>query len=111
MLIRFSAEVAVRYGLNEAILLEHIADRIRDAEPETHDDCACIDGRRWVRASAEDLADSLPFMSVGSIRRAVKSLQDSGLITGGKVSGHPYDRANWYALTGLGEQAVIAADE
>lgn len=106
MLVRFNTDIAIKYGLNEAILFGHIADRIGDAKPDVCDDCAYIHGRCWVRASTADLANSLPFMSSGAIRRTVKSLQDSELITVGKVSGHPYDRANWYALTDLGEQFV-----
>lgn len=46
MLARFNTAAAVKYGLKEAVLFEHIVDRIRYAdlwdEPEASDDCARI---------------------------------------------------------------------
>ena len=70
----FSPGLAATIGLEEAILLQHLADCLaRDPGAER-------DGYAWLDVPRQYLLDSLPFFSVEDLQRVSRSLADKGVI-------------------------------
>ena len=70
----FSPALAQTIGLEEAILLQHLAELYRHREAQHHR------GYAWLRVEREWLLDTLPFWSTVDLHRVSKSLADKGLI-------------------------------
>lgn len=102
----FNVEIAAKYGMLEAVLLEHLnfwvaKNRANEAN--------FYDGLYWTYSSTKALAQLFPYASQKSISRALHHLQDEGLIAFGNYNKSAYDRTMWYALTAEGE-AVLSGD-
>ena len=99
--IRFSEDMAVRYGVNEAILASYLWDLIlRD------DDSMYRYGKMWTRISQKSLAIHLPFMSERKISRAAKRLKKEGILAIDEFNSSKFDRTHSYAFTEFGEDVV-----
>jgi hypothetical protein len=108
--------LAEKVGLNEAIILQQIhywTQNSRNVEADS-------DGteRTWVFKSHDEWAEEFPFWSRSTIRRAVKSLQEQGLIIAEQKRQHEGDNRNWYAIRrealpgcGQNEQGGSGQDE
>lgn len=92
----FDTDLAIRYGVEEAIMLHHLCfwiEKNRANEKHFHE------GRYWTYCSAKGFGEIFPFWSAGQIRRIIKSLQDKGAILVGNWNDNQYDRTAWYALS------------
>lgn len=99
----FDVELATKYGVNCAIILENLHYWIAKNEAnETN----YHDGRYWTYNSRKAMAKLFPYMSERQIDTAVKKLIEAGLVVTGNYNKVPYDRTLWYALTEEG-QAVF----
>lgn len=96
----FDVEIAEKYGVNAAILLENIAYWIRKNEANGTN---FFDGNYWTYNSNRAFLELFPYMSERQIRTALQKLQDDGLIITGNYNDKPYDRTLWYALTEKGK--------
>ena len=92
----FDTELAARYGVEEAILLDHI--RFWCEKNRSNPDCQ-QQGRCWMYASAARLAEHFPFWSVPKIRRLLKSLVRQGALLEGRFGRFAFDRTLWYAVS------------
>ena len=92
----FDTEAAARYGVEEAILLDHI--RFWCEKNRSNPDCQ-REGRCWMYASAARLAEHFPFWSVPKIRRLLKSLVRQGALLEGRFGRFAFDRTLWYAVS------------
>ena len=92
----FDTEAAARYGVEEAILLDHI--RFWCEKNRSNPDCQ-QQGRCWMYASAARLAEHFPFWSVPKIRRLLKSLVRQGALLEGRFGRFAFDRTLWYAVS------------
>ena len=92
----FDTEAAARYGVEEAILLDHI--RFWCEKNQSNPDCR-QQGRCWMYASAARLAEHFPFWSVPKIRRLLKSLVRQGALLEGRFGRFAFDRTLWYAVS------------
>jgi len=91
----FQTEHAKEYGINAAIILNHIEFWIEKNKADgrnQHDD------RTWTYASIHSLTQIFAYMSVGHIRGALRKLESKGAILAGNYNKHAYDRTKWYAL-------------
>ena len=70
----FSPALAQTIGLQEAILLQHLADLFHHREAQTHRGCA------WLRVEREWLLKTLPFWEIEDLQRISRSLAEKGLI-------------------------------
>ncbi len=70
----FSPGLAQAIGLEEAILLQQLADLFRHRDSQTHG------GLSWLRIERDWLLNALPFWSVVDLHRVSRSLVDKGLI-------------------------------
>ncbi len=70
----FSPALAQAIGLEEAVLLQHLAELFRHRQTQTHR------GYAWLRVEREWLLETLPFWTTVDLHRISKSLADKGLI-------------------------------
>ena len=96
MYYSFDVNAAARYGVEEAVLLEHI--RFWCEKNQTNPDCQ-KEGRCWMYASAARLAEHFSFWSVPKIRRLLKSLVRQGALLAGRFGRFAFDRTLWYAIS------------
>ena len=96
MYYSFNVNAAARYGVEEAVLLDHI--RFWCEKNRSNPDC-CQQGRRWMYASAARLAEHFPFWSISKIRRLLKNLVRQGALMEGRFGRFAFDRTLWYALS------------
>ena len=99
----FNIELAKKYGILEAILLKNIWFWI---EKNRANEKNFYDGTYWTYNSTRAFNELFPYASESSIKRALKSLQEKGIIKTGNYNKSSYDRTLWYAFTDLGESIV-----
>ena len=92
----FDTDIAARYGVEEAILLDHI--RFWCDKNQSNPDCQ-KEGRCWMYASAARLAEHFSFWSVPQIRRLLKNLVRQGALLEGRFGRFAFDRTLWYAIS------------
>lgn len=95
----FEVEIAKKYGLLEAILLNYFLFWIKKNEAnEAH----FHDGLYWTYNSVKAFCDLFPYASTKMIRNAIDHLIDEGLLITGNFNKSPFDQTKWYALTEKG---------
>ena len=99
----FNIELAKKYGILEAILLKNIWFWI---EKNKANEKNFYDGTYWTYNSTRAFNELFPYASESSIKRALKSLQEKGIIKTGNYNKSSYDRTLWYAFTDMGESIV-----
>ena len=92
----FNVNNACRYGLLEAILINHLEYWIEQNEANNRN---FHDGRYWTFNSAKAFSKIFPYVSERKIRLALKHLQDENIIMTGNFNKSSYDRTLWYAFT------------
>lgn len=86
-------ELAVRIGLNEAMLLQQIHYWVSETTSGIE-----RDGRRWVYNTIPEWMEQFPFLSESSIKRAFASLKAQGIVCIEKLSSDLRDKTNFYAI-------------
>ena len=95
MTYTFDTDIAQRYGVNEAILLQNLAYWILKNEAN---DKHFHEGRYWTYNSAEAFAQLFPFWTVNQIRRMLAKLVEEGVLVKGNFNASQYDRTAWYGF-------------
>ena len=99
----FDTDVAQKYGVNAAIILQNIGYWIKQNEAnETN----FYDGRYWTFNSKRAYGELFPYMSKRQIETAFQKLIDDGVIVTGNYNKLAYDRTLWYALTQKGKSIL-----
>lgn len=91
-----NVEVAVKYGVDEAIMLENIVFWIRKNQANNKH---FYDGEYWTYNSVKAFSELFPFWSERQIDRILKSLEKQNAIIVGNYNKRGYDRTKWYAIT------------
>lgn len=65
-------EIAIRYGMDEAVLLQGLADLMATLRPG--EDCVLREGRLWIIISTRQLQAEFPYMSTYLIKKTLDSL-------------------------------------
>lgn len=99
----FDVDLAARYGIAEAILLNHLEYWIEHNRANQKN---FFEGRYWTFNSNKALREIFPYLSEKKIRNALNHLQDEGLIVTGNFNKLAYDRTLWYALTEKGKSIL-----
>lgn len=86
-------ELAEAIGLNEAIIIQQIHYWCADGRSTVSHD-----GLNWVYNTYEQWQEQFPFFSDRTIRRALKSLQDQGLVFVEQLNKSKHDRTNFYSV-------------
>lgn len=87
----FSQELAVKVGMNEAILLHQIHYWLRISEHE-------YNGRKWVFNTYADWQKQFPYWSLNTVKRIVMRLEKMGLLLSDNFNKVKMDRTKWYSL-------------
>lgn len=99
----FDTDVAQKYGVNAAIILQNIGYWIKQNEAnETN----FYDGRYWTFNSKRAYGELFPYMSKRQIETAFQKLIEDGVIVTGNYNKLAYDRTLWYALTQKGKSIL-----
>ena len=96
--------LAKAIGLNEAIILQQVKYW------ETRESGKVVDGRRWVYNSVPEWQNQFPFWSFDTVRRALKSLRDLGVLDCQKLSDNPFDKTLYYAINYQQLATVVMAN-
>ena len=91
----FSAELAKRYGLDEAIMLHNLAYWV---QKNTLDARNIHEGKVWTYNSQTSFTEWFPWWSRRQIQRILHSLEDQKAIIKGSFNAKPMDRTLWYAV-------------
>lgn len=91
----FDVDLAVKYGLQEAIFLENLRFWIlKNKANKRH----FYEGRYWTYNSAQAYAALFPYWSKQQVERIIAKLKEQGVIQIGHFSSNTYDRTNWYSI-------------
>lgn len=95
----FNIIIAKKYGVVEAILINHLCFWIKKNMANNKN---YFDGSYWTYNSMKALEEMYEYLSSRQIRYAMKKLIDNGIIKVGNYNDNPYDKTNWYAFTEYG---------
>lgn len=96
----FEVEIAEKYGILEAILLNYFRFWIQKNEANN---VHYHDGKYWTYNSIKAFCEMFPYASKKMIERAINHLIEEGLLVTGNYNKSAYDRTKWYALTENGK--------
>ncbi|MEB7740264.1 hypothetical protein NGB58_13520, partial [Escherichia coli] len=88
-----NTQLAMKIGLNEAIVLQQLHYWLRD----TSSGMEC-DGVRWIYNTTEQWLEQFPFWSESTLKRAFASLKTLGLLRCEKLNKSKRDMTNFYTL-------------
>lgn len=95
----FSVEIAQKYGIEEAIILENIYFWIlKNKANKKHEK----DGQTWTYNTQVAFTKLFPYMNRSKIQRVMAKLEKEGLINKGNYNVAKYDKTTWYSLTPYG---------
>ena len=86
-------ELAVRVGLNEAMLLQQIQYWLTETTSGVE-----YDGSRWIYNTVEEWKNQFPFFSESTIKRAFTNLKNQGVLRIEQINKSNHDRTNYYAI-------------
>ena len=95
----FDIEIAKKYGIEEAIILNNFNFWIEKNKANKRH---FYDGHYWTYNSKKAFVELFPYMSERQIDYAIKNLVDNGLIIKGNYNKVGFDRTLWYAITKMG---------
>ena len=95
----FNVELAIKYGVNSAILFENMYFWIKKNQAN---DTNYFDGNYWTFNSIRAYEELFPYMSQKQIKTALDKLVDEGLVIVGDYNKDRRDRTKWYAITEKG---------
>ena len=95
----FDVEIAKRYGVNCAIILNNLYFWVeKNRANERH----FYDGYYWTYNSKKAFSELMPYLSPKQVDYAIKKLIDEGILITGNYNKSAYDRTLWYAITDFG---------
>lgn len=94
-IISYSIDVAIEYGLNEAIIIQLFQDLILKNKANNDN---FYDGHYWVDVSIRTLQELLPHYTKKQIRHAIDNLVQKGVLIKGNFNKNKFDRTCWYAF-------------
>lgn len=95
----FDIDIASKYGVNAAVLLNNLYFW---TEKNRANETSFFDGHYWTYSSKKAFAELFPYMNIRQIDYALKKLIDDGIVITGNYNKSSYDRTLWYAITKKG---------
>jgi len=91
----FDIEYALKYGVNESIMISNFQFWIQKNKANaTH----LHDGRTWTYNSVNAFKEIFPYWNNGQIRRCLESLVKQEVLVKGDYNKNRYERTLWYAF-------------
>lgn len=94
----FNVTIAERYGIEEAILLEHLYWWIHKNECDDIEEMV-KDGKVWCRSTANGFTKYIPYMNPQKIRRVLVGLEKMGKICIGNFNVKATNQTLWYSFS------------
>ncbi|MDP0507273.1 MAG: hypothetical protein Q7K47_08680 [Fusobacterium sp. JB019] len=91
----FNINLAVEYGVYEAILIENMAFWIKRNMLNNKN---YKEGNYWTYNSYKAFSNLFPYMSMRKIQRALLKLEELNVIKSGSFNKLSYDRTKWYTI-------------
>lgn len=107
MFYYFDIDVATEFGMAAAVLFQNIAFWVRHNEANKRQ-IHYHNNKYWSYNSMNAFSELFPFLTDYAIRKALKDLEDAGLIISDDFNDKPFDRTKWYSIGPLGEEIVKA---
>lgn len=95
---------AEKYGILEAVLLSNIRWWV---EKNKANGRHFHDGQYWTYNSAKAFTKLFPYASQQQIQRALKRLEDAGVLKIGTYNANPYDHTKWYSTVIIDSSNLI----
>lgn len=100
----FTVEIAQKYGVNAAIILEHLCFwQQKNMANKKH----FYDGKYWTYCSIKAFHEILPYLSEKQIRTAINKLKKEKVIFVANYNKVKYDQTHWYSVDNSIFQKVI----
>ena len=91
----FNIDVAKKYGVECAIILENMSFWIeKNKANKKH----FYEGRYWTYNSIKAFSELFPYWSVHQIGRILRELEAQGLVVSGNFNKAGYDKTKWYSI-------------
>ena len=100
----FDADIAMQYGMLEAVIINHLEYWIEHNEKNEKN---FYDGRYWTFNSMRAFTEVFPYASEKQIRNAIKHLEDTGILIVGNYNKSQYDRTKWYTFSDFGKSILL----
>lgn len=104
----FDVDIAVKYGVNAAIILKNIGYWVKENEANER---FVRNGYVWTVNSVKGFEKLYPYMSSDQIAYALKKLVSEGLIIKGCFNEKATDRTTWYTLTDKGRALLDGSSD
>lgn len=101
---QFNTKIAEKYGIEEAILIEHLYFWIHKNECEKE---MFKDGRTWCYSSAKAFNKYIAYMNPQKIRRILLKLETIGFIKIGNYNKSGLNQTLWYSFTDKAIEELI----
>ena len=95
----FDIDIAKRYGVLSAVLLQNLQHWIEKNKANGKN---FFDGHYWTYNSRKAFTELFPYATARQVDTALKKLIDDGVIITGNYNTSAYDRTLWYAITEKG---------
>lgn len=95
---QFQVEHAIKYGVEEAVIIHHFAFWIEKNAANGHN---LHEGRVWCYNSAKALSIVFPYWSPKKIRNLLEKLVEQGVFIKGNFNQNTYNRTLWFAFADL----------
>lgn len=92
----FDVDLAVQFGIEEAIIIENLAFWIKKNVANNKN---FIDGDYWTYNSASAFQELFPYMSLKKIQRTLTRLEEQKILKSGSYNKLKMDRTKWYCIT------------
>lgn len=96
----FDVEIAEKYGVLEAVILNNMQFWIKHNEANQTN---FYDGYYWTYNSTKAFAEIFPYATEKQIRKALTHLIDEGILKTGNYNKLSFDRTLWYTITEKGK--------
>jgi hypothetical protein len=98
----FSEELAIKYDINEAIILQDFWSTIR-GKMSRDEHCFEVPGRsgvfrHWCYDTIKTIHKRHQYLSESRIRGAIDNLIEAGVLVKGNFNNSAYDRTTWYCI-------------
>lgn len=99
----FNVEVATKYGVHSAILLDNFYYWIEKNRANGNN---FFDGYYWTYNSKKALSELFPYLSEKQVRTAIENLVNDGILITGNYNEMKMDRTTWYSITKKGYELL-----
>ena len=101
----YEAEIAVKYGIEVAVVFDMFCFWINKNEANENN---YHDGKYWTFNSAKGFKKIFPYWSEKKIQRILQKMVDEDLIIKGNYNENPWNQTSWYAFGNMGEKLKCA---